>query len=73
MNILDTGWVKDGRRVTANYLGETVSGLVENSRVRYGGKVEYTVVLDKPVQFRWRDEPSWRVLVAHDALISEVV
>jgi len=63
-------WVLDGQKIKANYLGETVTGVVTDSRVKYGGKIQYTVNLDKPVQFRWRSEPTDRVLVDHDELIS---
>jgi hypothetical protein len=63
-------WILDGQKIKANYLGETVTGMVVDSRVKYGGKVQYTVELDAPVQFRWRSEPSSRVLVDRDELIS---
>ena len=43
------GWIKDGEQVTANYHGLTVSGVVESSRVKYGGRVQYTVNLNAPV------------------------
>ena len=57
-------WIKDGMRVKARYLGqEKVTGVVVESRVRYGGKVCYTVHLDQPVQFRWRTEPTNVVIV----------
>jgi hypothetical protein len=64
-------WVLDGQKIKANYLGETVTGMVVDSRVKYGGKVQYTVELDAPVQFRWRSEPSSRVLVDRDELLLE--
>jgi hypothetical protein len=64
-------WILDGQKVKANYLGETVTGVVVDSRVKYGGKVQYTVELDSPVQFRWRSEPTDRVLVDHDELLLE--
>ena len=57
------GWIKDGETVTASYMGYTVTGTVESSRVKYGGKVQYTVNLDSPVQLRWRSEPTNRVLI----------
>ena len=57
------GWIKDGETVTASYMGYTVTGTVESSRVKYGGKVQYTINLDSPVQLRWRSEPVTRVLV----------
>jgi hypothetical protein len=62
-------WILDGQKIKANYLGETVTGVVVDSRVKYGGKVQYTVELDSPVQFRWRSEPADRVLVDHDELL----
>jgi hypothetical protein len=65
-------WVKDGKTIVANYLGETVQGTVIDSRVKYGGKVQYTVNLDKPVQFRWRSEPSTQVLIDNDEIVEEL-
>jgi hypothetical protein len=62
-------WVLDGQKVKAKYLGETVTGVVVDSRVKYGGKVQYTVELDSPVQFRWRSEPTDRVLIDNDELL----
>lgn len=63
------GWIKDGEQITALYMGQTVSGTVVESRVKYGGAVQYTVDLDKPVQLRWRTEPTLRVLVDQAELI----
>ena len=65
-------WVKDGNTIVANYLGETVQGTVIDSRVKYGGKVQYTVDLDQPVKFRWRSEPSTRVLIDDNEIIKEI-
>ena len=65
-------WVKDGSTIVANYLGETVRGTVQDSRVKYGGKVQYTVILEKPVQFRWRSEPSTLVLIDSDKIVEEL-
>ncbi len=67
-----SNWVKDGKTIVANYLGERVIGTVESSRVKYGGKVQYTVVLNRPVQFRWRSEPSDRVLIDNDEIVEEI-
>lgn len=66
-----SNWIKDGEQITANYMGTQVSGTVIDSRVKYGGKVQYTVNLDQPVQFRWRTEPTTRVLVDSDELITD--
>jgi len=65
------GWIKDGKHITANYLGVMVSGVIESSRVKYGGKVQYTVNLDNPVQLRWRSEPTVRVLIDETEITSE--
>lgn len=64
-------WILDGSRIKAKYLGEPVAGVVIDSRVKYGGKVQYTVELDQPVMFRWRSEPTNRVLVDSDELVKE--
>ena len=43
-------WNKEGQQVAGVYLGAyTVSGVVTESRVKYGGTVQHTVKLDKPV------------------------
>jgi hypothetical protein len=58
------GWIKDGQRVNARYLGtEALPGIIVESRVRYGGKVCYTVILDQPAQFPWRSDPTTLVIV----------
>ncbi len=62
-------WILDGEKITALYMGNTVTGVVESSRVKYGGEVQYTVVLDTPVQFRWRSEPTNRVLVDRKEIV----
>lgn len=44
-------WNKEGQRVAGVYLNAyTVSGVVTESRVRYGGTVQHTVKLDQPMQ-----------------------
>ena len=44
-------WNKEGQQVAGVYLGAyAVSGLVTESRVRYGGTVQHTVKLDAPVK-----------------------
>jgi len=43
-------WNKEGQAVTSNYLGLfQVTGMVQSSRVKYGGKVQHTVKLDVPI------------------------
>jgi hypothetical protein len=65
-------WIKDGRTIVANYLGETVRGTVISSRVKYGGTVQYTVNLSEPVQFPWRSEPSTQVLIDSNEIVEEL-
>lgn len=67
-------WIKDGTRVKAKYLGsQPVAGLIVESRVRYGGKVCYTVVLDEPQTFPWRSDPTSIVIVDAAEILSEVI
>ena len=43
-------WNLENCRVTGNYMGiALVSGMVTESRVKYGGSVCHTVELDKPI------------------------
>jgi len=64
-------WCKDGSTIKANYLGDEVVGVVQSSRVKYGGTVQYTVELDEPVQFRWRSQPTKVVLIDADEIIMD--
>ena len=61
--------IQDGEKIKANRHGHLVTGVVESSRVTYGGRLQYTVVLDKPVQYRWRSEPSPTILAYHDEVL----
>lgn len=57
-------WNKEGQRVAGIYLNAyTVSGIVTESRVKYGGRVQHTVQLDQPVQVFGR--------IAHHLLMDE--
>jgi hypothetical protein len=68
-----SSWIKDGKRVQARYLGsQPVQGLIVESRVRYGGKVCYTVVLDQPTQFPWRSDPATVVIVDQQEIDAEL-
>ena len=43
-------WNLEGLKVYATYLDEfPVSGVVELSRVAYGGDVKHSIVLDRPI------------------------
>ena len=68
-----SSWIKDGKRVQARYLGsESVQGIVVESRVRYGGKVCYTVILDQPTQFPWRSDAATVVIVDQTEIDAEL-
>ena len=44
-------WNKEGQTVASNYLDLfQVTGVVQASRVKYGGKVQHTVKLDFPIE-----------------------
>jgi hypothetical protein len=46
-----SNWNLEGLHVTGMYMGEfPVSGRVESSRVKYGGGIQHTVVLDQSVE-----------------------
>jgi hypothetical protein len=43
-----------GDKLTANKHGTTVVGTVIDWRMKFGGDIQYSVLLDTPVQYRWR-------------------
>jgi hypothetical protein len=44
-------WILDGKRVMGKYLNEYFfTGVVQESRVKYGGTVSNTIVLDEPIE-----------------------
>jgi hypothetical protein len=63
-------WILDGRKVEVNYCGATGSGTVVDSRVKYGGSVQYTVELDEGITLPWRSELVYRVLVDNKDILS---
>jgi len=65
MKTTNSTWIREGQRVRAAYLTDTVVvGTVVESRVKYGGTVQHTLVLDEPIHLRWRGtEPVSRLLV----------
>jgi hypothetical protein len=60
-----TNWNLEGLHVTGNYMGDyPVSGRVVLSRVKYGGGVQHTVVLDSPLYLY--ETVRERVLLDHE-------
>ena len=48
-------WNLEGQRIRARYFGDQeVEGVVVESRVKYGGRVQHSVEFDQPIQLRWR-------------------
>lgn len=57
-------WDLTGLRVEGAYMGDfPCVGVVESSRLKYGGGVQHTVVLDEPISMPWRKEPTDRILL----------
>ncbi len=42
-------WDKSGIRISGNYYGIKYNGIIESTRVKYGGDVQYRVELDSPI------------------------
>ena len=60
-------WNREGQRVVGRYMGTfLVSGKVTSSRVKYGGTVQHTVLLDRPIEIYGR---SAAVLLLEDTEI----
>jgi hypothetical protein len=63
-------WTLDGCKVNIEYCGATGSGTVVDSRVKYGGAVQYTVELDEGIVLPWRSELVYQVLVDDKDILS---
>ena len=57
-------WNYEGMQVFGDYLGFSVSGIVELSRVAYGGEVKHYVVLTEEIQLPWRSDLTDRVILS---------
>lgn len=65
------GWNKDGSTIKAECLNYLVVGVVEESRVKYSGKVQYRVRLNEPLFLPWSNEQTDIVLIDEDAVIAD--
>lgn len=61
--------ISEGHVVTGKYLGLPVTGIVTDSRVKYGGKIQYTIALAKPLVLPWRQEEVVTCVLNHDELV----
>ena len=61
-------WNLEGKHISAYYPfgGYDVAGYVESSRVKYGGGIQHTLVLDKLLHMPWRPELVDRLLIDHE-------
>lgn len=63
-------WNLEGYRVTGRTMhNELVSGVVEMSRVAFGGIVKHYVKLDQPVRRRYRELPTEHIILTRAQLI----
>jgi hypothetical protein len=62
-----------GTSVCALYMGEPCVGRVIDSRVKYGGRLQYSVTLDEPLYIEVRDEPLLDILVNHENIVAAEV
>jgi hypothetical protein len=69
----NTSWILDGEKVSGSYYGSPYTGTITDSRVKYGGKVQYTVELDSAIQVMGSTEERWRILVDREELLEGVV
>jgi hypothetical protein len=66
------GWNKDGSTIKAKYLGEyEFTGVVQESRVSYGGRVLYTVVCDQPLVLPFSGEARDVVIVGENQVTAD--
>lgn len=65
------GWNKDGSTIKAVYLDRPITGVVLNSRVKYGGQVQYQVQLEQPIFLPWSTEARDIVLVDDSDVIAD--
>ena len=58
-------WILEGMEVTGKYMGEIpVTGIVRESRVKFGGKVCHHLILSSPVNIY--GETRERVILEHE-------
>ena len=65
------GWNKDGSTIKAVYCDRPITGVVMNSRVKYGGQVQYQVQLSEPMYLPWSTEAKDTVLVDDSDVIAD--
>jgi len=69
---LKANWILEGLTVRANYYGKEVQGVVTESRVKYGGKVQHTLRLTEGLVLNYNEEPRFVCLVDHEEITAVV-
>ena len=64
-------WILEGQKVAGRYFGVPFTGIVEESRVKYGGRISHTINLDTPIQMPWSSESTSRI-VSNDEELENV-
>ena len=62
-------WIKNGEQVAGKYYGHVFEGVVTESRVMYGGDVQYTVALHNPIDMGTKDLRSVVLIYSKDLVI----
>ena len=65
------GWNKEGSTIKAVYCGVVFSGVVLESRVKYGGKVQYKVAAADSIYLPFSDTPRDIVLIDENEVIAD--
>jgi hypothetical protein len=58
-----------GTSVCAMYMGDPYMGKVIDSRVKYGGRLQYSVMLEEPTLVAGREEETEDILVYHEDIL----
>jgi hypothetical protein len=62
-----------GTLICATYMGYPTFGKVIDSRVKYGGRLQYSVALLEPTLIAGRTEPTEDILVYHENILGAEV
>ena len=65
------GWNKNGSTIRAEYCGVLFDGVVLESRVKYGGTVQYKVAASESIYLPFSDEPRDIVLVDENDVLMD--
>lgn len=61
-------WDKTGTRIIGSYCGHEYTGIIEHSRVKYGGDVQYRVRLLDMINMGDEINHDWRSIILVDCV-----